>query len=550
MAMLLLPTLAQAQQLTGAEYYRLRVRADSMARAADIAGVEPILRRLLAYEDRDPEVWLALARSLETQQKKSEAIDAYKKVAQLGFGYTANHYYSIGRLYAQLGQRDSAIAYLRRALAARFPNRERLRTESVFEALKSDASFKKLAGMPPEGLTRDQRWQFDLDYLVEESKRLHASFDQLAFRPEFDSAAAALRRDIPKLDDESIIARMRELVVHLDDGHTGIGFENVIRLPIIMYWFKDGVFVIRDISGPLEPATPGDTTLLGSKIVAVEGVPVADALRRVSAYETRDNDMGVRAFAPFLLGHRSILRAAGILRDTAALRLTVQNRNGQSKTVSLPFVLSGAATSRFNTMPGDSSARPLYLRRRNTLYWLQVLPEARAVYFQFNGVGNDRAMPIPQFARRLTHVLDSTHARALIVDLRHNGGGNSNLFPPFIRSMIVFKEKSPDHQVFVITSRNTFSAAQNFAVAIDQWVGAVFVGEPTGSRANFVGESSAFKMPATGTGANISWRWHQYSQWVDHRKWLAPQVPAEPTSEDYFSGKDRALEAILEILRR
>ncbi|HEX6066559.1 MAG TPA: hypothetical protein VFZ04_20135, partial [Longimicrobiales bacterium] len=54
---------------------------------------------------------------------------------------------------------------------------------------------------------------------------------------------------------------------------------------------------------------------------------------------------------------------------------------------------------------------------------------------------------------------------------------------------------------------------------------------------------------ATGTRANISWRWHQYSQAVDHRMWLAPKIPAEMTSADWFSGRDPALEAILQVLR-
>ncbi|HEY0808921.1 MAG TPA: hypothetical protein VGD49_02120, partial [Longimicrobiales bacterium] len=452
MAFVLTPTFARAQQLTGAEYYRLRQRADSMARNANVTGAEPLLRRMLEYEDRDGEVWLSLARSLELQQKRPEAIAAYRKAAQLGVGYTANHYYAIARLYGQLGQRDSTIAYARRTLEAHYPSRERLRTDAAFESVKSDPVFRKLAGIPPDGLTRDQRWQFDLDYLVEESKRLHASFDQLAFRPQFDSAAAALRRDIPKLDDELIVMRMRALLVHLDDGHTGTGYDNVARVPIAMFWFKDGVFVVRDVSTAVEPTVPGDTTLLGSKVITVEGVPVQDALDRVAAFITRDNDMGVRAVAPYYLGTRAVLRAAGMLRDTTALRLTVQQRNGSTKTVTLPFVPAAGLSSRLNTPPpGDSAARPIWLQRRNTAYWTKVLPEARAVYFQFNAVRNDPATPITQFAKHLTQVLDSTRARALIVDLRHNGGGNSYLFPPFIRSMIVFKEKSPDHQVFVIT---------------------------------------------------------------------------------------------------
>jgi hypothetical protein len=145
-------------------------------------------------------------------------------------------------------------------------------------------------------------------------------------------------------------------------------------------------------------------------------------------------------------------------------------------------------------------------------------------------------------------VLEETRATSLIVDLRLNGGGNSYLFPPLIKMMIVFREASPDNRVFAITGRHTFSAAQNFTVAIDQWVVATFVGEPTGSRINFVGESSPFALPVTGTRANISWRWHQYGQWVDTRPWIVPQIPAELSSSDYFNRRDPALDAILQLL--
>jgi hypothetical protein len=56
-------------------------------------------------------------------------------------------------------------------------------------------------------------------------------------------------------------------------------------------------------------------------------------------------------------------------------------------------------------------------------------------------------------------------------------------------------------------------------------------------------------MPATGTRANISSRWHQYAQWVDHRKYLAPHIPVEATSNDFVTGRDVVLEAILEVIR-
>ncbi|HET9439157.1 MAG TPA: hypothetical protein VFO52_03255 [Longimicrobiales bacterium] len=548
--LLLLPTLLPAQQLTSAaQYYRLRQQADSIFHSANLSAAEPLLKRLLDYDARDGEIWYAYARTLQNGDKRAQAIQAYRRVIELGFGYPGDHYFAIARLYAQAGERDSTTVYAQRALGARYAYRDRLRTESVFQPFHDHPPFRALAAVPDSNLTRDARWQFDLAYLVAEAKRLHASFERQAYAPAFDSAAAALRRDIPRLDDEAIVARMRALVVLLDDGHTGVYFENAHRLPITMYWFKDGVFVIRDVSGAREPASPGDTTLLGSRVIAIEGVPVEQAMQRVAAFIARDNDMGVRAIAPGYLVNRPILRAAGILRDSTQVTLTVRNRKGATRRVRMPFMLPNDVTPKLNVLPGDSASRPLWLLHARQAYWVRPLPEAEAVYLQFNAVRHDPTNPIPTFARQLTQLLDSTKARHLIVDLRHNGGGNSYLFPPLIKAMIVFREKSPEHQVYVITGRQTFSAAQNFATAIDQWVGAIFVGEPTGSRTNFTGESSTFRLPASNTRANISWRWHQYAQWVDHRKWIAPQIPAEATSQDYFSGRDPALEAILEVIR-
>ena len=47
------------------------------------------------------------------------------------------------------------------------------------------------------------------------------------------------------------------------------------------------------------------------------------------------------------------------------------------------------------------------------------------------------------------------------------------------------------------TSRLTFSAAQNTVTAIERETSAIFVGEPTGSRPNFIGEAIDFELPCS-----------------------------------------------------
>jgi len=77
----------------------------------------------------------------------------------------------------------------------------------------------------------------------------------------------------------------------------------------------------------------------------------------------------------------------------------------------------------------------------------------------------------------------------------------------------------------------------------------MFVGEPTGSRPNFVGEGNPIILPYTGLGANASSRYWQDSVSEDMRVWIAPDLEADMTSDDYRANRDPALAAILELLK-
>jgi len=181
-------------------------------------------------------------------------------------------------------------------------------------------------------------------------------------------------------------------------------------------------------------------------------------------------------------------------------------------------------------------------------YWMTVLPGGRTVYVQFNQVASLGSDPLPQFAERLKRTLADSGTTSLVVDIRNNGGGNTELYPPLVGAVIHFGEGAPDARVFVIIGRHTFSAAQNFASTLQRYVrDVVFVGEPSGSRPNFVGESQPLLLPFSELRASVSSRYHQNADFTDSRQWIAPDVPASLSSADYFSGRDPALDAILEL---
>ena len=81
---------------------------------------------------------------------------------------------------------------------------------------------------------------------------------------------------------------------------------------------------------------------------------------------------------------------------------------------------------------------------------------------------------------------------------------------------------------------------------IERYTNATFVGEPTGSSPNFVGEEDVVVLPYSKVVANVTHLYWQSSWPMDERTWIAPQIYTPPTFADFRAGRDRALEAVLE----
>jgi hypothetical protein len=80
---------------------------------------------------------------------------------------------------------------------------------------------------------------------------------------------------------------------------------------------------------------------------------------------------------------------------------------------------------------------------------------------------------------------------------------------------------------------------------IERETDAIFVGEPTGSRPNFVGEVVPFTLPFSRTLVNVADVYWQTSWPEDDRPWIAPDLYAPPSFETFSQNRDPAMEAIL-----
>jgi hypothetical protein len=168
------------------------------------------------------------------------------------------------------------------------------------------------------------------------------------------------------------------------------------------------------------------------------------------------------------------------------------------------------------------------------------------VYFQFNGVGNQQPETLEAFCDRLFAFIGSHEVSKLVVDLRWNGGGDTFLAQPLLHHLISCAKINQPGCLYVIIGRGTFSAAQNTATAIERDTDAIFVGEPSGSRPNFVGETIPFQLPYSKVMVNVADLYWQTSWPMDHRPWIAPELYAPPAFETFSQNRDPAMEAILD----
>jgi hypothetical protein len=190
-------------------------------------------------------------------------------------------------------------------------------------------------------------------------------------------------------------------------------------------------------------------------------------------------------------------------------------------------------------------AKPTPLHGTDTPFGFHYLKDRKAVYAVYRQSDDADKDTVAAFAARLFRFVDDNPVERLIVDIRENGGGDNYKNQPLLLGMIKARKIDRPGKLFILTGRQTFSAAQNFANQAERWTQSLFVGEPTGSAPNHFGDAKQFTLPATKLAVLVaSLRW-QDSDPKDTRIWIMPDVVARETFTDYAAGRDVALEAAL-----
>jgi len=405
------------------------------------------------------------------------------------------------------------------------------------------ASASVVTGSPPLA-----PWPANLASLTQQLESLEGlPFPGISVA-DFNANAAALAEASATLPDPLIRTLLEALVSSIGVAHTDVEWPSTTPfyyLPLTFYWFDDGIYITA-ASAPYQ-------RLLGGRLLSVGGTPTSEVTGRLTTLVPTENDQWPKYVIPYRLPITDFLYGTGLTDTTASAQIRVAPRGAlpgeggrlpQASPNSAGFTVQALPRSQMPPMiqayQGDL---PLYRQHPERNYWATVIDGGATVYFQYNSCTEDPTQASSDFLAQLNQMLAAGSVRRLIVDMRNNTGGSATILDPWIEQI---KTTRFNHagKLYVIVGKATFSAAMEASDFFRDGTAAIFVGEPTGGKPQFVLRRGDFGLPNFGLRVSYS---HGAEGASDPSPTLVPDIPAGLTFANYMAGEDPALDAILSI---
>lgn len=389
-----------------------------------------------------------------------------------------------------------------------------------------------------KALDRKESWINDIGIIQNQLPKLHKNLFFKITSDQWNNRLDKLKENIDQLTDSQVRVELMKTVASVGDGHTSTYLNTVNFFPFYFVWLKDGIFC--------EAATSSQKEALCNKLVAIGGIELDKVLEMVTECVSHDNDWGLKYNLTYWLIDVDLLTGLGIVKDSNNAIYTFEDKTGKRVDVSARAYNSWDLVSWDKDDKYEDIIRsnpPIYRSNKRYNYWVDFFPQYSLVYLQYNRCRNYTDYPFSEFIEDIKAFFNERKPSKLIVDIRQNGGGSSNVMAPLLDWVTTSYVNKPN-TFFIITGKATFSSAVINAVQLRKGTNATFVGEPTGGKPNHFGEVKYFTIERSNIDVFYSTKYF-YIYHDDKIDTLVPDDTIETSSDQFFSGIDPIVDAIV-----
>jgi hypothetical protein len=272
-------------------------------------------------------------------------------------------------------------------------------------------------------------------------------------REQFNTSIRTLKERVTNMDIYTIVMEIARIVAAIGDAHTSVALPRHNRLPLECYWFQEGIFITSIL--------PKYQDLLHHKVMEIEGMPVDSVIERLSKIISHENRSFLMSQLPDYLICADILFGLDIVDNIKSVKITLENHSNEQRDVIIPTIkYEDWQSAALHEKAVSSEELPLYRKNRDKYFWSEFDPEKELLYINYNNCKDMPTSTVNYFSHQLIKdIKGNPNIQNLVIDLRNNGGGNSELFKGFLKWLSTFCRLNRQGRLFVIVGRDTFSSA-------------------------------------------------------------------------------------------
>jgi len=373
-----------------------------------------------------------------------------------------------------------------------------------------------------------QAIQQDIKELQKKLEEIHPNPYKYISKKDFSTLLTKDTMSVNNIQDLGLA--IMTILAKLNDGHTYLDLSyEVFGTNSFMFKFRflnDGYYLIK--------SSEILSDYLCSKLVGINNYTVNDIETLFSALIPKENETSSRYYLPSKLMEPVILESLNIKEDKS-IKLKLE-KEGKPISVDIePEDCKNKMVSIFERIPNIASTITI-----QDTYWFKEIANLNAFYFQFNECIEKGDLTITE----VVGAFEKSNLFNLIIDLRNNTGGDSDVLNPLKRFLKKHKNK---YKVIVLTSADTYSSAIINLLELSNLPNTISVGEVPHGNPTHYGEVESFILPNSQLKIFTSSKIFKFKDYKLGET-FKPTYIVPTQIQDLIQGKDTQMEYLSEIL--
>lgn len=315
----------------------------------------------------------------------------------------------------------------------------------------------------------------DLNLLCETLETGHYDLYANISEEEFQTEREKIAKQTPTMTDAEFYWSVRHLLSLVGDAHTAAYPSDYFMsvLPWSIKKFDEGWFILV-----LDKA---HEQYLGTRVVAINDLPIDEVVERTRQVISYEADTWLWQKVPDVLIWKEALEYLDIVEPDEPVLVTVETAQGTEEAFELPAYDDWSDEKKQEVLVGFQRDSVPVTAEQDAIYWSTALDE-NTYFIQYNSCKEDPDLPMAQFVLQVEADLESGGYQNIIIDLRYNSGGNSEVIRLLEKALFFHSFNVDNVQFYILIGGRTFSSATIAATDFKNTptVNSIFVGQPTG----------------------------------------------------------------------